>query len=1129
MISATAIANFLACHHLTTLDRAEYAGQIHKPFLPDASMELLKKIGLLHEQSYLRKLDESVDVIRIPSDVSWVDAAAQTIEALKLGAGAVYQATFQNNLWGGRSDFLVRVDRPSTLGSWSYEVVETKLARSAKARALIQLCFYSDLLSGIQGVEPQSMHIVLGGSSLPETFCVQHFIAYFRKVRTEFDEAWALAADTYPEPNEHCAVCDWSTVCGERWRNDDHLSLIAGISRSQRKILVERNIKTLATFASLELPIKPKLEGVGGPALLRIHEQARLQFKGREQGRNIYDLLKPVEADKGFAALPAPSPGDVFLDLEGDPYARETGLEYLFGLLTPSRAEDPEPRYDAFWSFTPAEEKEAFRKVIAIIMERLKRYPTMHIFHYAPYEPTHFKSLAGRHGVCVDEMDKLLRGGAFVDLFRIVRQGLRASVESYSIKKLEPLYGFTRTVELRSAVLARQALESLLAFENSDAATSDVLNCVEQYNRDDCLSALRLRSWLEDLRVELEAKTGKSIPRPAIKSGDPSEDLADQIEQVTVVIERLLSGLPADETAWTPEQRASWLLAQMLEWHRREDKSAWWEYYRLRDLSGDELIEDKSALGGLSYVGEVGRIKRSIVHQYSFPPQDHAIDHGKDLHDPRTGKSAGTFVALDEQARTINIKRGDGSGAPHPEALIPKKIMQTRELRASLFALGNWVADHGLRGLGPFRAARDLLLRQPPKGLTEMKVTLTDDKGKITKSAKELLKAISAMPAILPIQGPPGSGKTYTGARMILELVRQGRKVGVTACSHKVITNLLNEICKAARELKMNLKLVQKSNEDDGCSDKMVTQLDDNDDISKALTSDAGVAAGSAWLWGHEDMANSVDVLFVDEAGQMSLANVLAISRAATSVVLLGDPQQLEQPQKGVHPPGADISALAHLLHGKATIGTSDGIFLAETWRLHPEICAFTSEVFYDSRLEPRPENRNQRLNTCGALDGTGLRFIPVTHQGNRNGSPEEVERVAEILDELLNNGATWTTRDGETKLLTLEEILVVAPYNVQVSALRGKLPAGARVGTVDKFQGQEAAVVIYSMTTSSVEEAPRGMEFLYSGNRLNVAVSRARCLAVIIGSPALFTVQCKVPRQIELANAFCRFLEMAR
>src|ERR1700722_1156702 len=952
MISATAIANFLACHHLTTLDRADAEGKIKKPFLPDRSMELLRVLGLQHEKSYLNKLDESTQVVQIPCDIPWAAAVAQTIEALQRGVGAVYQATFQNGNWGGRSDFLIRVDRPSSLGPWSYEVVETKLARSAKARALIQLCFYSDQLSRIQGLEPASMHVVLGGTALPEKFCVQRFIAYFRKIRSELDKAWALATDTYPEPNDHCRVCDWSTVCKERWRDDDYLSLVAGISRKQRKVLVERNIDTLAALGNLELPVNPKLD-IGAQALLRIHEQARLQLAGRLEGRNIYQLLEPVELEKGFAALPAPSPGDIFLDLEGDPYATETGLEYLFGLMTAPKNSDMDQTYEAFWSLTPAKEKEAFLQGVAILMERLNRYPDMHIYHYAPYEPTHFKQLTGRHGVCTDEIDRLLRGGTFVDLFRVVRQGLRASVERYSIKNLEPLYGFTRAVELREAILARQTLESLLAFESADAATSEVLNCVEKYNRDDCLSALRLRDWLEDRRQEFEAKLGKSIPRPTIKTGDPEDDLADRIKEVSIVVQRLIFGLPSDETEWTDEQRASWLLAQMLEWHRREDKSAWWEYYRLRELSNDELIEDKTALGGLSYVGEVGKIKRSIVHQYSFPPQDHAIEDGKDLRDPKTGQSAGTFVALDEEARTINIKRGDGSSVPHPEALIPHKIMGTKELRASLLALGAWVADHWLGGPGPFKVARDLLLRQPPQALTGMNETLANEKGEITKSAKELLQVLSATPSILPVQGPPGSGKTYIGARMILELIRQGRKVGITACSHKVISNLLYEICKAAREAKMSFKIVQKPNEQDGCSDAMVTQLDDNKEVCQALrTPKALVVAGTAWLWARQDVANSIDVLFVDEAGQMSLANVLAISRAATSVVLLGDPQQLEQPQKGVHPPGADISALAHLLHGKATIVTGDGIFLSETWRLHPDICAFTSEVFYDGRLE---------------------------------------------------------------------------------------------------------------------------------------------------------------------------------
>jgi len=294
------------------------------------------------------------------------------------------------------------------------------------------------------------------------------------------------------------------------------------------------------------------------------------------------------------------------------------------------------------------------------------------------------------------------------------------------------------------------------------------------------------------------------------------------------------------------------------------------------------------------------------------------------------------------------------------------------------------------------------------------------------------------------------------------------------------------------------------------------------------ITSSTWVLALTAWLWAREEMANSVDVLFVDEAGQMSLANVLAASPSATSIVLLGDPQQLDQPQKGVHPPGADVSALGHLLNGRATIADDQGIFLTETRRLHPDVCAFTSEIFYEGRLVARPENAHQRLNSADPLGGTGLRFAPVEHSGNQNESPEEVQKVAAAVEVLLKSGATWTNKKGEKHAITLGDILVVAPYNAQVAALIERLPVGTRVGTVDKFQGQEAPIVFYSMATSTPDDAPRGMGFLYSLNRLNVATSRAQCVAVIVASPALFQVQCKTPRQIELANAFCRYLEMA-
>jgi uncharacterized protein len=309
-----------------------------------------------------------------------------------------------------------------------------------------------------------------------------------------------------------------------------------------------------------------------------------------------------------------------------------------------------------------------------------------------------------------------------------------------------------------------------------------------------------------------------------------------------------------------------------------------------------------------------------------------------------------------------------------------------------------------------------------------------------------------------------------------------------------------------------------------------VTHAKNNDAVVKALNEGkAQVIAGTVWLWARPELNATVDVLFVDEAGQMSLANVLAASPAAKSIVLLGDPQQLDQPQRGVHPPGADASALSHLLNGRSTIGEEQGLFLSESWRLHPDVCAFTSELFYDNRLTPRPENATQRINTEGPFNGTGLRFIPVAHNGNQSESSEEADTVGNIVEGLLRNGTTWTNKKGETAPLSLNDIVIVAPYNAQVSALAQCLPAGARIGTVDKFQGQEAPVVIYSMATSTPEDAPRGMEFLYSSNRLNVAISRAQCLTVLVASPALFEVQCKTPRQIELANGFCRYLEMVK
>jgi superfamily I DNA and/or RNA helicase len=361
---------------------------------------------------------------------------------------------------------------------------------------------------------------------------------------------------------------------------------------------------------------------------------------------------------------------------------------------------------------------------------------------------------------------------------------------------------------------------------------------------------------------------------------------------------------------------------------------------------------------------------------------------------------------------------------------------------------------------------------------------------------------------------------------MICTLAQSGKKIGITANSHKVIRNLLDEVIEAADELGVSIDCIQKVSEMESNLPRLQFTTD-NAAALAAIGTSCQVVAGTAWLWARPDAFQSVDLLFVDEAAQMSLADVLAVSQAAKTIVVLGDPRQLEQPMQGSHPEGTDVSALNHILGSHATIPADRGLVLEETWRLHPDICAFISELFYESRLHSRPELELQQIRSSGRISGSGLRFLSVAHEGNQSSCPEEADKIRELVAEILASKATWIDREGKEATIGLDDILIIAPYNAQVFELQERIPRG-RIGTVDKFQGQEAPIVIYSMTTSSHADAPRGMEFLYSSNRLNVATSRARCICVLVGSPLVFEAECRTPRQMQLTNAFCRYLEMA-
>ncbi len=1128
-LSASDLSQFLGCRHQTALNLSVAHGLLGAPDWADPVLAMLRQRGLEHERSYVRELGaggaDIVDLAEQPDE----RAVALTAEAMQAGRGYILQAALREGAWFGRPDILRRVAGTSDLGAWSYEVVDTKLARETRGGTILQLALYSVLLAKAQGVIPKSFHVVTPDpANRVQTFRVQDFAAYFRLVRRRLEETCqcdvgSLSGSSYPEPVESCEICRWRGACDSRRREDDHLCLVAGISRLHVRELQAAGISTLEQLGELPIPLPFKPGRGAVETYERIREQARLQLEGRRKQCLVHELL-PIEPDQGLARLPEPSPGDIFLDLEGDPFARNGGREYLFGMAITAADGTVSPR--AFWACSDAEERVAFEGAVDEITASWEANPGMHVYHYAPYEPSAFKRLMGRHATREAEVDSMLRAGLFVDLYGVVRHAVRASVEGYSIKDLEPFYGFERNVELQEARKNLRMVERALELAAQDVITPEVRAAVEGYNLDDCISALRLRDWLERLRSEVEA-SGISVPRPAPGEGAAPEAVDEKARRVQALVDALTAGVSPDRAARNDEQQARWLLAHMLDWHRREKKAVWWEYFRLRDLTAAELHDEKAALSDLIFVKRVGGTKRSPIDRYRYPPQDSDVREGDELRLPEgDGSKVGTVAAIDRGARTVDVKKTSALADVHPKAAFAHLDINSDVLADALLRIAEDVARNGMAGSADYRAARELLLGRSPRLSTGAFAAPRNE------TAPDFAVRIAPLldHTVLAIQGPPGSGKTFTGARMICELVRQGKRVGVTAVSHKVIRNLLDKTAEMAEEDGSRVACIQKVKAVSGTTSDVEETKDNARVFADLSDGTAQVAGGTAWLWAREEAQDAVDVLFVDEAGQMSLANVLAVSHAAKSVVLLGDPQQLEQPQQGSHPEGTEVSALEHVLQGHETIADDMGIFLPETWRLAPSICEFTSEIFYEGRLGSHQGLERQVLVNALPFEGAGLWVAGVPHEGNQNSSAEEVEIVDRVVSHLLRKGAGWIDSNGNQQPMTPDDILVVAPYNAQVALLEERLESrGIRVGTVDRFQGQEAPVVIYSMATSTPEDAPRGMEFLYSLNRLNVATSRARCACVLVASPRIFEPDCRNPRQMLLANALCRYAELAR
>lgn len=1141
LYSATDINNYLACEHLTQLERAVARGEATRPDRANPQGDILRRLGDAHETAYLEELRRRgvvATVIERPArGESPVAAAEATVAAMRRGDPLIYQAAFLHSGWFGYADFLRRVERPSALGSHAYEVADTKLARHSEPYFLLQLCNYSEHVERIQGVAPLTASLILGDGR-EETFDLADFTAHYRAVKGRFLRHVAEARPTRPYPVGYCDLCAFAERCAATLDAADSLARVANIRRVQTERLEAAGTTTLAALAA---------SANDGPSTMAratfdtLKDQARLQFEQREAiargdaDPRRYRVLPraDVPTARGFELLPLRDPGDIFFDMEGDPYYNDgttwfggdSGLEYLFGAHTLDEG------FVAFWGCDRGAgaprhrraERLAFEGFIDWLTERRARYPDFSIYHYGSYEQTAFKRLAERHRTREDHVDDLLRRGRMVDLYRVVRQGMRVGQPSYSIKKLEFYY------EQRAREGTKAGDDSIVEFERWLALRAEgrpddaILADIEQYNAFDCTSTAHLLDWLWGLRDAHPEVIAETPPEAA--------ELADSTNERRAAIEamrcRLSEALPADFDSaevvrLADRDRLAWLFGEMLAFYEREAKPQWWSFHDACDTFAadprDIIERNGAAIGGLVALGD---------DRYAYPPQVHKLEVDDAVFDLATRKPCGTIAELDPDRSDLVLRLKDD--VPVPQAIIegPKTHMSNSIVDALLRIAQRLLDGEPLAQRGPIA---DVLLARKPRFVPARDIVqpaMTDG-----TSILPLVRDLDD--SALFIQGPPGSGKTQVGAELLVALISEGKRVGLTGPSYSAIRNLLDRVAIVAQQAGVTFSGLYK------CGSKREAYAPGPGIPDGYMTSRTKVEpkpgvqlyAGTPWLFAGKAFSEApepLDVLFIDEAGQIELPKFVAATPSARNVVLLGDPAQLSQVAHTTHPGDVGLSVLSYLLAGEPTVAPDRGAFLTTTHRMHRDVCTFVSELSYRGRLREAPECNLQQIHSAG-LSGAGLRALAVPHADNRTASPEEADRIAAEIELLLAGDVTDKT--GTRRRMRPDDIIVVSPYNAQRTLLAERIGAragnGIEVGTVNKFQGREAYVVFYSMATSGGEEMPRSTEFLFERNRLNVAVSRARAMAVLVYSPRLLEIETPSIDAMRLVNGLDRFLELA-
>ena len=1131
LYSASDLVHFLECQHLTTLDRVHLQKPLQKAKDSDEARSVQNK-GFDHERRYLEKLKSQhtsfVDIA--DSGKTREQKVEATLDAMRQGIEIIYQATFFSFPFLGHADFLRKVPKPSALGDYSYEVIDTKLAKTTHGKFIVQLAFYSDLLGKAQGTLPDRMMVVLGDGRediyrlADYTYYYQglkdRFLAYMAKPMNVPAESALLNSSltTKPFPCDKCELCHWRDRCEQQLDEEDHLSRVANILKTHIRKLEAQGIETLQQLA--ELPDNSQIRKIPGPVLRRLRHQARLQNQKKIDGELHVELITPDPdipkeiGDRGFARMPLPDEGDLFFDMEGYPHV-ENGLEYLFGLYY---FEKGKPIFLPFWAHTRKEEKQAFEEWIDFVIDHLDNYPDAHIYHYAAYEKTAITKLMRLHGTREAQVDQLLKEKKLIDLYQVVREAIRVSEPSYSIKYIEKFYLDKRQGDVTNAG------SSILFYEKWLESNDDsILQSIADYNEDDVRSTYELQRWLCSLRPQAMPWLGEGLPEDDEREETKRQQSAKAFEIRLISARTQLEALlPEDPLTWTDRERQLRLIADILDFHRRSVKPQWWAVFERQSKNHEERLEDVDCIVGLMPdlnhppVAE----KRSLRHTYRYPEQE------VKLKSTDVCVVADTMMSLSEltvnhETQTVTFKLGQGRTLPEaPFDIGLGKPIDQAPLQEALFRyVDSVLAGTTSDGSSAYPAIDGLIRRDYPKLSGHPTGTpIVPDK----PTTDEIIQAVHQLDqSHLFIQGPPGAGKTYTGSKVIVSLLKSGKRVGVSSNSHKAIINLLKAVEEEAIKAGVLFKGAKKSSKDDESQQikgKMIVDVSDKKDVADPQYQ---LIAGTTWMFSDPALNQSIDFLFVDEAGQVAMGMLIPMAVSSKNIVLLGDQMQLSQPVQGVHPGESGLSVLDYLLEGESTIARERGIFLGVTWRMHPDICRFISDAVYDGRLTSEPIAAKRKLvftkQIAPPLPATGIHYLPVKHSDCSQSSEEEAAIIKELYLQLLEQ--SFENEKGEVIQISHDNILVVSPYNMQVNLLKRELPSGARVGTVDKFQGQEAEVVLISMATSSGDELPRNIEFLFSKNRLNVAISRAKCLAVLVCSPDLLSIQCKTPEQMRLVN----------